>query len=201
MKFKYVLFFSIMTGVIGLPATQAQIQNFQPNFSSLEKSNPVPEWFKDAKFGIYFHWGVYSVPAYANEWYPRNMYIKNSNENKHHTNIYGRPLAWPYNKFITGAKDHSGNFVQFAPVLKSQGGKFDPQEWAQLFADAGAKFAGPVAEHHDGFSMWDSKVNPWNAKDMGPKLDLVGLLTDAIRKKKPESDSFDASRIQYYRLL
>ena len=183
MKFKYVLFFSIMTGVIGLPATQAQIQNFQPNFSSLEKSNPVPEWFKDAKFGIYFHWGVYSVPAYANEWYPRNMYIKNSNENKHHTNIYGEPLAWPYNKFITGAKDHSGNFVQFAPVLKSQGGKFDPQEWAQLFADAGAKFAGPVAEHHDGFSMWDSKVNPWNAKDMGPKLDLVGLLTDAIRKK------------------
>ena len=83
MKFKYVLFFSIMTGVIGLPATQAQIQNFQPNFSSLEKSNPVPEWFKDAKFGIYFHWGVYSVPAYANEWYPRNMYIKNSNENNH----------------------------------------------------------------------------------------------------------------------
>lgn len=183
MKFKYVLLFSLMTGVIGLPATQAQIQNFQPNFSSLEKSNPVPEWFKDAKFGIYFHWGVYSVPAYANEWYPRNMYIKNSNENKHHRNIYGEPLAWPYNKFITGAKDKAGNFVQFAPVLKSQGGKFDPEEWAQLFADAGAMFAGPVAEHHDGFSMWASKINPWNAKDMGPKLDLVGLLTDAIRKK------------------
>ena len=52
-----------------------------------------------------------------------------------------------------------------------------------IFADAGAKFAGPVAEHHDGFSMWASKVNPWNAKDMGPKLDLVGLLTDAIRKR------------------
>ena len=76
-----------------------------------------------------------------------------------------------------------GNFVQFAPKLKSEGGQFDPEEWAQLFADAGAKFAGPVAEHHDGFSMWASKVNPWNAKDMGPKLDLVGLLTDAIRKK------------------
>lgn len=158
-------------------------QNFQPNFPSLEKANPVPEWFKDAKFGIYFHWGVYSVPAYANEWYPRNMYFKNSNENKHHKEVYGEETEWPYNNFITGAKDKAGNFVQFAPKLKSQGGSFDPEEWAQLFADAGAKFAGPVAEHHDGFSMWASKANPWNAKDMGPKLDLVGLLTDAIRRK------------------
>ncbi len=73
--------------------------------------------------------------------------------------------------------------MQFAPKLKSDGGNFDPEEWAQLFADAGARFAGPVAEHHDGFSMWASKVNPWNAKDMGPRLDLVGLLTDAIRRR------------------
>jgi alpha-L-fucosidase len=184
MKFKYVsfLFLSLM-GVMGWPATQAQKKNFQANFSSLEKSNPVPEWFKDAKFGIYFHWGVYSVPAYANEWYPRNMYIKKSNESKHHINIYGEPSAWPYSNFITGAKDKTGTFVQFAPVLKSQGGNFDPEEWAQLFADAGARFAGPVAEHHDGFSMWASKANPWNARNMGPRLDLVGLLADAIRKK------------------
>jgi len=172
-----------VTGIISEISAQTQKQNFQPNFESLEKTNPVPEWFKDAKFGIYFHWGVYSVPAFANEWYPRNMYIKGSPENKHHVEIYGDVSQWPYNNFITGAKDKQGNFVQFAPKLKSEGGKFDPEEWAQLFADAGAKFAGPVAEHHDGFSMWASKVNPWNAKDMGPKLDLVGLLTDAIRKK------------------
>ncbi|HLO59257.1 MAG TPA: alpha-L-fucosidase [Bacteroidales bacterium] len=161
----------------------ASAQKFQNNFESLEKSNPVPEWFKDAKFGIYFHWGVYSVPAYGNEWYPRNMYLKDSPENKHHAETYGDISSWPYNNFITGAKDKNGNFIQFAPKLKSEGGNFDPDEWAQLFADAGAKFAGPVAEHHDGFSMWASKVNPWNAKDMGPKLDLVSLLTDAIRKK------------------
>jgi alpha-L-fucosidase len=172
-----------VTGIISEISAQTQKQNFQPNFESLEKVSPVPEWFKDAKFGIYFHWGVYSVPAFANEWYPRSMYIKGSPENKHHIGTYGDPSQWPYNNFITGAKDKQGNFVQFAPKLKSEGGKFDPEEWAQLFADAGAKFAGPVAEHHDGFSMWASKVNPWNAKDMGPKLDLVGLLTDAIRKK------------------
>ncbi len=158
-------------------------QYFQPDFKSLEKANPVPEWFKDAKFGIYFHWGVYSVPAFANEWYPRSMYITGSIENKHHTEKYGDFNIWPYLNFILGAKDKQGNFVQFAPKLKSEGGNFDPAEWAQLFADAGAKFAGPVAEHHDGFSMWASKVNPWNAGDMGPKLDLAGLLANEIRKK------------------
>jgi alpha-L-fucosidase len=156
---------------------------YEAAFPSLETSNPVPEWFKDAKFGIYFHWGVYSVPAFGNEWYPRNMYIKGSNENIHHFETYGDPEQWPYDKFITGASDKKNNFIQFAPRLKSEGGKFDPDEWAQLFADAGAKFAGPVAEHHDGFSMWASDINPWNAKDMGPRLDLVSLLTDAIRKK------------------
>ena len=165
------------------PRVNLQGARFSAELSLAGKSNPVPEWFKDAKFGIYFHWGVYTVPAFGNEWYPRSMYIKGSPENKHHTAVYGDPSEWPYNYFITGAKDKQGNFVQFAPKLKSEGGKFDPDEWAQLFADAGAKFAGPVAEHHDGFSMWASKVNPWNAKDMGPKLDLVGLLTDAIRKK------------------
>jgi alpha-L-fucosidase len=180
-----VAFLSVLfiIGMVNKIPAQTQKQEYQPTFESLDKVNPVPEWFKDAKFGIYFHWGVYSVPAFGNEWYPRNMYIKGSAENKHHIETYGDPSEWPYNYFISGAKDKKGNFVMFTPKLKSEGGKFDPEEWAQLFADAGAKFAGPVAEHHDGFSMWASKVNPWNAKDMGPKIDLVGLLTNAIRKK------------------
>jgi alpha-L-fucosidase len=177
------LFIIFISGLMVKVSAQTQKQEYQPTFKSLDKANPVPEWFKDAKFGIYFHWGVYSVPAFGNEWYPRSMYIKGTPENKHHIETYGDPSKWPYYYFITGAKDKQGNFVQFHPKLKSEGGKFDPDEWAQLFADAGAKFAGPVAEHHDGISMWASKVNPWNAKDMGPKLDLVGLLTKAIRKK------------------
>jgi alpha-L-fucosidase len=169
--------------VLLVASCESKKKEYQPTFESLEQVNPVPEWFKDAKFGIYFHWGVFSVPAYANEWYPRNMYMKGSAENKHHLETYGEPEQWPYSNFITGAKDKKGNFVQFGPKLKSEGGNFDPEEWAQLFADAGAKFAGPVAEHHDGFSMWASKVNPWNSKDMGPGLDLAGLFTDAIRKR------------------
>jgi alpha-L-fucosidase len=181
---KQIKKFIILLSIIGINACSThKQQKFQPSFESLEQANPVPEWFKDAKFGIYFHWGVYSVPAFGNEWYPRTMYIEGTAENKHHLATYGEPTQWPYHNLITGAKDKQGNFVQFAPKLKSEGGNFDPDEWAQLFADAGAKFAGPVAEHHDGFSMWASKLNPWNAKDMGPKLDLVGLLADAIRKR------------------
>ena len=180
--FKFFLLFCLMTGFSSQLSAQESKPKFEPTFESLEKVNPVPEWFKDAKFGIYFHWGVFAVPAYANEWYPRNMYGKNTNERRHHTEVYGSPEIWPYHNFIIGAKDKQGNLVQFAPKLKSEGGQFDPEEWAQLFADAGARFAGPVAEHHDGFSMWASKVNPWNSKDMGPKLDLAGLFADAIRK-------------------
>ena len=168
--------------LIGQTSCEAKREAYKPDLESLEKVNPAPEWFKDAKLGIYFHWGVYSVPAFANEWYPRNMHIEGSRENEHHKEIYGSPSDWPYYYFITGAKDRQGNFLQFKPILKSEGGNFDPDEWAQLFADAGARFAGPVAEHHDGFSMWESEANPWNAKYMGPNLDLVGLLTDAIRR-------------------
>jgi len=183
LKTKLIIAFFILFSIFNRTSSQTEKTKYQPTFESLEKVNPVPEWFKDAKFGIYFHWGVYSVPAFANEWYPRNMYIEGSNENKHHKQIYGDPSVWPYHNFIIGAKDKQGNFVQFAPKLKSEGGNFDPEEWAQLFAEAGAKFAGPVAEHHDGFSMWASKVNPWNASELGPKLDLVGLFAEAIRKR------------------
>ena len=97
---------------------------------------------------------------------------------------YGDPYgSWGYDKFLTGANDKSGKFTQFAPKLVSDGGAWDPDAWAQMFFDAGARFAGPVAEHHDGFSMWDSKVNEWNSVAMGPKLNLAKLHADAIRKK------------------
>jgi alpha-L-fucosidase len=157
--------------------------SYTPSWSSVDQHPPAPEWFQDAKFGIYYHWGVFSVPAFGNEWYPRNMYIAGSNENNHHKQVYGDPSAWPYQNFINGARDKAGNWVQFAPKLKSAGGNFDPAEWAQLFADAGAKFAGPVAEHHDGYSMWNSTANEWNSVRTGPKLDLLRLHADAIRGK------------------
>ncbi|AQZ63370.1 Alpha-L-fucosidase [[Actinomadura] parvosata subsp. kistnae] len=164
-------------------ARAAAPSSYSPTWASVDQHPPAPEWFQDAKFGIYFHWGVFSVPAFANEWYPRNMYFSGSAENNHHRDVYGDPSTWPYHNFINGARDRAGNWVQFAPKLKSAGGTFDPAEWAQLFADAGARFAGPVAEHHDGYSMWNSRVNEWNSVATGPRLDLLRLHADAIRAK------------------
>ncbi|MFF7159405.1 alpha-L-fucosidase [Streptomyces sp. NPDC008139] len=155
--------------------------SYTASWTSVDQHPPAPAWFQDAKFGIYYHWGVFSVPAFGNEWYPRNMYVGGSAENQHHIATYGDPSAWPYHNFIDGARDKSGNYVQFAPKPVAQGGKWDPTAWAQLFKAAGAKFAGPVAEHHDGFSMWNSQANPWNSVQHGPKLDLVGLHAQAIR--------------------
>ena len=143
----------------------AGADDYEPNFESLSKHEAAPEWLQDAKLGIYFHWGVYSVPAYGSEWYPRTMHIKNRREHKHHLETWGEPTEFGYHDFV--------------PLFKAE--KFDAEEWADLFVKAGARFAGPVAEHHDGFAMWDSDVTPWNAKKMGPKRDLTGELAEAIR--------------------
>jgi len=140
---------------------------YKADWDSLKRHNAAPEWFRDAKFGIYFHWGVYSVPAFGNEWYPRNMHIRKRREYKHHIDTYGEPNEFGYH--------------DFAAMFKAE--KFNADEWAELFKRAGARFAGPVAEHHDGFSMWDSELTPWNAADMGPKRDIAGELAAAIRKR------------------
>ncbi len=137
---------------------------FRPDWESLQKYE-VPEWYKDAKFGIFIHWGVYSVPAFGSEWYPRDMYRQDSDVFKHHLASYG-----PQDKF--GYKD-------FVPMLKAE--KFDPAAWARLFKDAGAKYVVPVAEHHDGFAMYDSGISDWTAAKMGPHRDVIGDLAKAVR--------------------
>src|ERR1700749_540772 len=109
---------------------------YQATWESLSKYKTA-EWFRDAKFGIFIHWGVYSVPAFGYEWYPRQMYLVGTDEYKHHIATYG-----PQNKF--GYKD-------FIPMFKAE--KFDPKAWVELFKKAGAKYVVPVAEHHDGFAM------------------------------------------------
>ncbi|MGQ1788159.1 alpha-L-fucosidase [Saccharicrinis sp. GN24d3] len=147
---------------------QEKIENdqYEASWESLSAHNEAPEWFSDAKFGIYFHWGVYSVPAFYSEWYPFHMY-RDGKVKQHHIKKYGELENFNYHDFV--------------PMFK--GKKFDAEEWAQLFQDAGAKFAGPCSQHHDGFAMWDSEVNPWNSADKGPKKDITGLLSKAVKKR------------------
>ena len=137
---------------------------FQPNWDSLEHYK-IPDWYQDAKFGIFIHWGLYSVPAFGNEWYPRNMYMQGSREFKHHVETYG-----PQTKF--GYKD-------FIPMFHAE--HFDPAAWAALFKESGAKYVIPVAEHHDGFPMYATGLSDWSAAKMGPHRDIIGDLAKAIR--------------------
>ncbi len=139
---------------------------FDPTWDSLERYQ-IPEWYLDAKFGIFIHWGIYSVPAFGSEWYARNMYVKGSPEFEHHLKTYGS-----HDKF--GYKD-------FIPDFKAI--HFDANTWADLFRDAGAKFVVPVAEHHDGFAMYPTKHSKWHALDMGPKRDVVGELSKSVRER------------------
>ncbi len=139
---------------------------FQPTWESLKKYE-CPEWFRDAKFGIFIHWGVYSVPAYVSEWYPRNMYLQGSDEFKHHVERYGLQSKFGYKDFI--------------PLFTAA--KFDADQWVTLFKNSGAKYIVPVAEHHDGFAMYKTAMSKWNAVEMGPKRDIIGELAESARKQ------------------
>ena len=139
---------------------------FKDDWASL-RHHPVPTWYRNAKFGIFIHWGVYSVPAFDNEWYPRTMYQKGTVAFDHHVKTWGDHKDFGYKDFV--------------PLFKAE--KFDPAEWAELFQSAGAQFVMPVAEHHDGFQMYHSELSDWCASKMGPKKDVLGLLSQELARR------------------
>jgi alpha-L-fucosidase len=139
---------------------------FRDSWDSLSNYK-LAQWYADAKFGIFIHWGVYSVPAFGSEWYPRNMYRQGSSEFKHHLEVWGPQASFGYKDFI--------------PRFKAE--KFNAAGWAELFRKSGAKFVVPVGEHHDGFPMYDSNLTEWCAGKMGPKRDIIGELASAVRKE------------------
>ncbi len=151
---------------------EPKVKYYEPTWESLEKHERIPEWFKDSKLGIYYHLGPYSVPAFMGEWYARWMHVADMPKGRwgaecrpHHVETYGKDF----------------DYHDFIPMFKCE--KFDPEEWAELFIKTGARFAGPMAQHHDGFAMWDSKINMWNAKDMGPKRDIMGDMLASLKKR------------------
>lgn len=139
---------------------------FKDDWESLAQFT-APAWYQNAKFGIFIHWGVYSVPAFNSEWYPRNMYIQGSKEYEHHIKTYGPHKQFGYRDFI--------------PLFKAE--RFDPAAWADLFQQAGAKYVIPVAEHHDGFQMYKSELSHWNAAEMGPCRDTTAELQEALKAR------------------
>jgi len=138
---------------------------FEPEWSSLANYT-IPEWYQDAKFGIFIHWGVYSVPAHNGEWYPRKMYLADEEESTYHSEKYGSQTEFGYKDFI--------------PMFKAE--NFDADQWLKIVKNSGAKYIVPVAEHHDGFSMYDNSYTKWDSVEMGPKRDVIQELKDASTK-------------------
>lgn len=176
------------TAILGATVSAASGDRYTADWESLAAHHESPKWFKDAKFGIYFHWGPYSVPAFGNEHYPRTMYghpsgkkpvqtkkskfkpaigFQTFREHEFHKETYGDPAEFEYHDLV--------------PLFTAE--HFSAEAWADLFYLSGAKFAGPVAEHHDGYAMWDSDLTPWNSADTGPERDITGELEKAIRKR------------------
>ena len=162
-------------GVMGPPATAAIVDAvarrivippgaFAPAWDSLQQNYKTPSWFEDAKFGIFMHWGVFSVAAHHNEWYEKHM--------------YNADAAWHADNF--GPQEKFG-YKDLIPLFTAA--QWDPDAWAALFAKSGARIVMEMGQHHDNFALWDSSVTPFNAKQMGPHRDLVGDLATAVRKQ------------------
>jgi len=168
MKKRQWAIIGILMVLIGTSCTQTHHKKnrFEPTWDSL-KQYETPEWNMDGKFGIFIHWGVYSVPAAGSEWYPRNMYNKGNALFEHHKQTWGDQSTFGYKDFV--------------PKFRAE--KWDPEDWAELFERSGARYIVPVAEHHDGFAMYDSSHTRWNSVDMGPKRDICGELAKAVRKR------------------
>ena len=170
----------IISFILILMMKQINAQNYEANWESLD-ARPVPEWFKDAKFGIFIHWGVYSVPS----WAPTGE-----------LNVYAKYAEWYWKRLLTKDMEGHDQFLQhhletygedkmyqdFAPGFTAE--MFNPEAWADLFENAGAKYVVLTSKHHEGFTLWPSQESwNWNAVDIGPHRDLAGDLTAAVKAK------------------
>lgn len=180
MKLKYIV--TLVTGLILNHHVWSQ-EEYKPNWESID-SRQTPAWFEDAKFGIFVHWGLYSVPAWSpkgtySEWYQYWLQSKSlfGNGNfsgtevyEHHVNTYGQDFE----------------YADFAEMFTAR--DFIADEWAKLFVEAGAKYMMITTKHHDGFCLWPSKIanetwnKPWNAFDIGAGRDLLKELEIAVKK-------------------
>ena len=159
----------------------------KPNWESLRTNYKVPDWFRGAKFGIFMHFGIFSVPAHGNEWYEKFLYA--GGDDSVLKVLGGNDMALGVNKGPRSTRawhtEHFGpvdkfGYKDFIPMFKAE--HFDADAWATLFQKAGARYVMPGAQHHENFAMWDSKVTPFNSMQMGPKRDIIGELAVAVRK-------------------
>lgn len=173
-------FFLLLTALFLLPC-MTKAQPYRADWASID-SRPVPSWFEDAKFGIFIHWGLYSVPAY-------------SPAERDGVSIYDRYAEHYWRRWVNpGANQHyftefhnktygeNFKYEDFVQYFKAE--MYEPTEWARIFDEAGAKYVVLTSKHHEGFCLWPSQYSwNWNAVDVGPHRDLLGDLTTAVRDR------------------
>ncbi|MCC8427093.1 alpha-L-fucosidase [Mucilaginibacter sp. UR6-11] len=164
---KYLLTGTLLTCLSAVKAQDLPVNAgpFKPTEESL-KQYQYPEWFRDAKFGIWAHWGPQAVPRQG-DWYARNMYEQGSRQNKYHVAHYGTPSKFGYKDLV--------------PLWKAE--KWNPEKLMALYKRAGAKYFVSMGSHHDNFFLWKSKIHKWNAFNMGPHKDVVGTWQKAAQKQ------------------
>jgi alpha-L-fucosidase len=139
---------------------------YEANWESLD-SRPLPDWFDDVKVGIFIHWGVFSVPSFGSEWFWKHWKQDKDNATE---------------EFMRKNYPPDFSYQDFAPQFRAE--FFDPDLWAEIFKASGAKYVVLTSKHHEGFTLWPSKTSwNWNAKDIGPKRDLVGAVGESVRKQ------------------
>uniref|UniRef100_A0A8C4QTC4 alpha-L-fucosidase n=1 Tax=Eptatretus burgeri TaxID=7764 RepID=A0A8C4QTC4_EPTBU len=145
---------------------QVTWSEYTPDWASLD-ARPLPPWYDQAKFGIFLHWGVFSVPSFGSEWFW----------------WYWQGAKWPkYVKFMNDNYPPGFTYPDFASEFHAE--FYNPESWAKLIANSGAKYVVLTSKHHEGFTLWGSNCSwNWNAMDVGPKRDLVGPLAAAVRKR------------------
>ena len=148
-----------------LPASQIFAQKFEPTLESF-KQYKYPNWFRDAKFGIWAHWGPQAVPRQG-DWYAKKMYEEGGADYKYHVEHYGHPSKFGYKDII--------------PLWKAE--RWNPEQLMALYKKVGAKYFVSMGTHHDDFFLWNSKIHKWNAANMGPKKDVLGLWQKAATKE------------------
>lgn len=170
----------ILLMMLFITATISEAQNYKPNWKSLDK-RPIPEWYKDAKFGIFIHWGLYSVPAFAPP--EPNPKYENWGKTIHYAEWYWR--LWKsgidnFTEFHNANYGEDFKYQDFAGEFEAE--LFDPDKWADIFKKAGAKYVVLTSKHHEGFTLWPSEQSwNWNAVDVGPHRDLAGDLSQAVK--------------------
>lgn len=167
---QFMLLSIFVITLTGVASAQRGVQTtnqgpFKPTQQSL-KQYQYPQWFRDAKFGIWAHWGPQAVPRHG-DWYARQMYVQGSDDYKYHLAHYGHPSKFGYKDII--------------PLWKAQ--RWDPEKLMALYKKAGAKYFVSMGTHHDDFFLWNSKIHKWNSVNYGPKKDVVGIWQMAAKKE------------------